>query len=131
MEQKDHYQVLGLEQGASKEQIQRAFHTLAKRYHPDHAKDDAEAAQRFREVTAAYQALTDESELHYSTLGLTKGASVADIQRAYYQVCDMHYKAMKHGDKEAEEIVERAKRSHDFLIALEEKIDSQDKDTEW
>lgn len=51
----DPYKVLGLEPGASDEDVKRAYRRLAKKYHPDLNPGDQEAARRMQEVNAAYE----------------------------------------------------------------------------
>ena len=51
----DPYKVLGLERGASDEEVKRAYRRLAKKYHPDLNPGDAEAAKKMQEVNAAYE----------------------------------------------------------------------------
>ena len=60
MPDRDPYAVLGIELGATRIQIRRAYRRLAKRYHPDVNAGDAAAAERFKEMQRAYEALTDE-----------------------------------------------------------------------
>lgn len=50
----DPYRVLGLQPGASDEEVKRAYRQLAKRYHPDMNPGDAYAAQKMNEINAAY-----------------------------------------------------------------------------
>lgn len=51
-----HYRMLGLETGASVEEIKAAYRRLAMVCHPDHnAGSEAEAARRFREIDEAYK----------------------------------------------------------------------------
>jgi len=57
--QKDYYNTLGVEKGASKEEIKKAFHKLAHKYHPDKQGGDE---ARFKEVNEAYQILSDEKK---------------------------------------------------------------------
>ena len=49
----DPYQVLGLERGASDEEVKKAYRRLAKKYHPDANPGDAEAARKMQEINAA------------------------------------------------------------------------------
>jgi molecular chaperone DnaJ len=59
---KDYYKTLGLEKGASKEQIKKAYKKLAKKYHPDLNKDNPEAEKKFKEVNEAASVLNDEKK---------------------------------------------------------------------
>ncbi len=55
---RDYYQALGVARTASQEEIQRAYRTLARRYHPDINKEPG-AEDRFKEITEAYEVLSD------------------------------------------------------------------------
>jgi DnaJ-class molecular chaperone len=55
----DYYQVLGLNQGASDEEIKRAYRRLALECHPDHHPADPDLEERFKRVTEAYSILGD------------------------------------------------------------------------
>ncbi|MEK7638862.1 MAG: molecular chaperone DnaJ [Patescibacteria group bacterium] len=54
---KDYYQILGLQRGATKEEVKKAFRKLAAKYHPDKKTGDEE---RYKEVTEAYAVLGDD-----------------------------------------------------------------------
>jgi molecular chaperone DnaJ len=59
----DYYEILGVAKDASQEDIKKAYRTLAKKYHPDVtdlSKEEAEA--KFKEVSEAYEVLSDESK---------------------------------------------------------------------
>jgi len=62
MPEKDYYEVLGVSKNASKEEIDRAFRRLAKKYHPDRNPGDKEAEKRFKEISAAHEVLSDENK---------------------------------------------------------------------
>jgi molecular chaperone DnaJ len=67
--ERDFYQILGVERGASDAEIKRAFRKLAQQWHPD-VNTDAEAQERFKEINEAYQVLSDpERRQRYDTFG--------------------------------------------------------------
>ncbi len=55
---KDPYEVLGVERGASDEEIKKAYRAQCKRWHPDLNPNDPTAEEHFKEVQAAYDAIT-------------------------------------------------------------------------
>ncbi|WP_420822381.1 DnaJ C-terminal domain-containing protein [Sphingomonas ginkgonis] len=55
----DLYQRLGVKRGASEADIKKAYRSLAKQLHPDRNKDNPKAAERFSQVTSAYDLLSD------------------------------------------------------------------------
>lgn len=58
----DLYQKLGLKRGASEAEIKKAYRSLAKQLHPDRNKDNPKAAERFADVTRAYDLLSDKDK---------------------------------------------------------------------
>ncbi|MEU1271713.1 J domain-containing protein [Streptomyces sp. NPDC005799] len=58
---RDFYEVLGVPRDADKDEIQRAFRKLARRYHPDVNKDP-EAEERFKEINEAFSVLSDPDQ---------------------------------------------------------------------
>ena len=57
-DKRDYYEVLGLQKGASDDEIKKAYRKLSKKYHPDINKEpDAEA--KFKEISEAYEILSD------------------------------------------------------------------------
>ena len=58
----DLYARLGIKRGASEEEIKKAYRSLAKQLHPDRNKDNPKAAERFAQVTSAYDLLSDKDK---------------------------------------------------------------------
>src|SRR3989344_5455302 len=65
---KNYYEVLGVQKGASSEEIKKAFYKLAHKYHPDKGGDE----KKFKEINEAYQVLSDkEKRNQYDQFGRT------------------------------------------------------------
>ena len=56
---KDFYQVLGVAESASQDEIKKAYRRLAKKYHPDANPNDPQASERFKEISEAHSVLSD------------------------------------------------------------------------
>lgn len=66
---KNYYDILGVDKGASKDDVKKAFYKLASKYHPDKKGGDE---SKFKEVNEAYQVLSDEKKRkEYDTYGQT------------------------------------------------------------
>lgn len=71
---KDYYAILGVERTADAETIKRAYRRLALQYHPDKNPNNAEAEERFKEISEAYDVLSDpEKRRSYDLFGTTSG----------------------------------------------------------
>ncbi|MGH8691706.1 MAG: DnaJ C-terminal domain-containing protein, partial [Burkholderiales bacterium] len=69
MKYKDYYKILGVGRGAGEDEIKKAYRKLARKYHPDVSKE-ANAKERFQEVSEAYETLRDkEKRAAYDSLG--------------------------------------------------------------
>ncbi len=62
MAKRDYYEVLGVNRGASAEEIKKAYRQAALKFHPDRNPDDPGAEDKFKEATEAYQILSDSDK---------------------------------------------------------------------
>ena len=89
MARTDHYAVLGVERGATAEEIRSAYRKLARQFHPDVSADPG-AAERFKEVTQAYEILSDvEKRQRYDMFGTSEfgemsGFGIDDLFNTFF-----------------------------------------------
>ena len=70
VEKQDYYEMLGISRGASESDIKKGYRRLAKKYHPDANPDNAEAEQKFKEITEAYEVLSNpQKRAQYDQFG--------------------------------------------------------------
>jgi curved DNA-binding protein len=66
----DYYKILGVARTATDAEIKKAYRKLAMKYHPDHAKGDKSAEERFKKISEAYAVLSDKQKRQeYDTFG--------------------------------------------------------------
>ncbi len=87
MEEKDYYKILGVHKTASVDEIKKAYRKLAMQYHPDHAKGDKNAEEKFKSISEAYAVLSDKEKRQqydtYGSAGFHQKFSQEDIFRGF------------------------------------------------
>lgn len=79
-EKKNYYETLGVDKSASADEIKSAYRRLAKKYHPDLNPNNAEAAEKFKEINEAYETLSDPTKKsNYDTYGSASGPNPNDF----------------------------------------------------
>lgn len=86
MAQQDLYKVLGVQKGASADEVRKAYRRLARKHHPDVNQGNKDAAEKFKEISAAYEVLSDEKKRkdydEFGDVSLRQGFD-AERMRAY------------------------------------------------
>ncbi len=78
---RDYYETLGVLKTASEDEIRSAFRKLARKYHPDVAKDKKSAEEKFKQINEAYEVLSDpEKRRKYDDLGANWNQSGGGFQ---------------------------------------------------
>ncbi len=62
MSKRDYYEILGVQKGATAQELKSAFRKLAMKYHPDRNPDDDESEKKFKEINEAYDVLKDDQK---------------------------------------------------------------------
>jgi curved DNA-binding protein len=83
----DYYKILNVAKNASEEEIKKAYRRLAMKYHPDHAKGDKAAEEKFKQLSEAYAVLSDKEKRRqydtYGASGFQQRFSQEDIFRGF------------------------------------------------
>jgi DnaJ-class molecular chaperone len=79
---KEYYEILGLKESASAEEVRKAYRKLALHYHPDRNRGDATAEERFKAISEAYGVLTDPEKRRLYDLSRATGAGMRTDARA-------------------------------------------------
>ena len=84
----DYYEVLGIPRAADAAEIQQAFRTLARRYHPDVNRDPA-AEERFKQINEAYSVLSDPDTIHAFEVTLIATGIAVPLNTVFGVLCGL------------------------------------------
>lgn len=86
---KDYYKTLGIQKGATDDDIKKAYRKLALKFHPDKNKSPG-AEDRFKEIAEAYEVLSDKKKREvydrYGEEGLKGGEDILKLFRLMYLI---------------------------------------------
>lgn len=120
---RDFYRILGVSKSASLHEIKKAYRRLAKELHPDKNKDDPDASQKFQDLGAAYEVLSDEEKRKkYDRCGedcLQKDGMMNDMDpfASFFGDFGFHFGG---GNEQSHETPKGANIVMDVLVTLED-----------
>lgn len=79
---KDYYAILGVSKTATQDEIKQAFRKLARKYHPDVNPNNKQAEARFKEVSEAYEVVSDVDKRKNMTNSVNIGSKLAKVSPA-------------------------------------------------
>ena len=108
---KDYYKILGVDRNATEKEIKAAFRRLARKYHPDVNPGDKEAEEKFKEISEAYEVLSDkEKRQKYDQFGQyweqvsQQGAATGGTQQPGWETFVFDFGDFARPDAETEDI---------------------------
>lgn len=111
----DYYEVLGVSRDASTEEIKRAYRKLARQFHPDIAGD--EGAERFKEITAAHEVLSDPDKRRQYDAGGIGGPGGMGAGFGFSDIFETFFGAAAAGS--ARGPISRQRRGQDALVRVD------------
>lgn len=111
----DYYEVLGVSREATAEEIKRAYRKLARQYHPDVAGPDA--AEKFKEVSAAHEVLSNPEKRRMYDMGAMPGMSGGGAGFGFSDIFESFFQAASGGATRGP--ASRVRRGQDALIRID------------
>ena len=95
MTKRDYYDVLGVTNSASKDEIKKAYRKLALKYHPDKTKGDKTSEEKFKEASEAYHVLSDDKRKNnYDQFGHAALKELEEVVKVLEDSISIHLRSL-------------------------------------
>jgi molecular chaperone DnaJ len=133
-QQRDLYEVLGVQRGAGADDIRKSYRKLARQYHPDVNGGDPEATERFKEINQAYEVLSDPEKRErydrFGAAGINGNGGAGDFSGGFgpfSDIFDVFFGAAQRGGPEERGPERGSDLRYDLQITLEEVLSGAEK----
>ena len=113
MPERDYYNILGVGRNASRDEVRKAYRKLARKFHPDINPGNKEAEEKFKDISVAYEVLSDAKKRklydEFGEVGLASGFD-AEKARSYQRSREEACRTARQGARSAD--LHAARRQH-------------------
>lgn len=97
MPRQDYYKTLGVPRDAADDQLKRAYRKLALKFHPDKNQGNPEAEAKFKDISEAYEVLSDSRKRQIYDAGADPNSNLPASAGAFYLCCTLACCSLRHG----------------------------------
>lgn len=111
----NYYNILGLQQGCTFDEVKSAYRTLSMKYHPDINGDNEDNRKNFYEITEAYNAIKKDTKKIFKLLGMDNDTPIDDVKVEYKRQLEELEFRIKMSNPGAQDQLDELKNSYNLF----------------